>query len=137
MTCAEFEDLILEDLDGQLREERKALTATHLAACQSCRAFLAAQVEVDRSLAALARLEMPAHFTDSVLRRLDAEEARRDFSGALDLLGAVGAAGAGALCVQLLLPEAGSSLPWVVAAAVLGWGAWLAFDEPKARGSPS
>ena len=132
MNCADLEDLILDSLDGRLPDELGQHLAAHLAACPGCRAFLAVQVELDRSLAGLARLKMPPQFTRRMLERLDSSPSYRDLSVLLDLAGVLAAAAAAGFSAQHLLPGVGFGLPWVAATLVFSGGAWLALAEPPA-----
>ena len=52
--CAEFEDLILDRIDGRLAPESAELLDTHIASCQSCQSFQEAQLFIDCSLQAAA-----------------------------------------------------------------------------------
>ena len=134
MTCAECEDLILDEIDGQLAQQMQPLLARHLAACDSCRAFLAAQTELDQSLSETRAPELSPRFTTRVLAEIDVT--RHDtslfvrVSFAVELAGLAAVAGAGAFVVQHWFPRLLLGGPWVVAAAILCVGAWLTLADP-------
>ena len=124
MTCSDFEDRILESLDGALPAE----IASHLRSCEHCRAFRQAHLAMDASLAGLAPTELPPHFAARVLARLDRRP--EPLPVALDLLGVAAAAAAAAFGIAVLLPEIGFGLPWVAATFVACVGAWFVLAEP-------
>ena len=134
MTCTEYEDLILDEIDGRLAQQMQPLLGRHLAACDSCRAFLAAQTELDRSLSGTLPLELSPRFTAKVLAEIDV--VRHDtplfvrISFLAELAGLAAVAGAGALVVQHWFPRLLVGGPWVVAAAILCVGAWLTLADP-------
>ena len=134
MTCTEYEDLILDEIDGRLAQQMQPLLGRHLAACDSCRAFLAAQTELDRSLSGTLPLELSPRFTAKVLAEIDV--VRHDTSLFLrigflvELAGLAAVAGAGAFVVQHWFPRLLLGGPWVVAAAILCVGAWLTLANP-------
>ena len=139
MTCAECEDLILDEIDGRLAQQMQPLLARHLAACDSCRAFLAAQTELDQSLSGTRVPELSPRFTAKVLAAID--EVRHDtplfvrISFAVELAGLAAVAGAGAFVVQHWFPRLLLGGPWVVAAAILCVGAWLTLANPPTPSS--
>jgi len=130
----EYEDLILDEIDGRLAQQMQPLLGRHLAACDSCRAFLAAQTELDRSLSGTLPLELSPRFTAKVLAEIDV--VRHDTSLFLrigflvELAGLAAVAGAGAFVVQHWFPRLLLGGPWVVAAAILCVGAWLTLANP-------
>jgi len=134
MTCAECEDLILDEIDGQLAQQMQPLLMRHLAACDGCRAFLAAQTELDQSLSGTRTPELSPRFTTRVLAEIDVT--RHDtslfvrVSFAVELAGLAAVAGAGAFVVQHWFPRLLLGGPWVVAAAILCVGAWLTLADP-------
>ena len=134
MTCTEYEDLILDEIDGRLAQQMQPLLGRHLAACDSCRAFLAAQTELDRSLSGTLPLELSPRFTAKVLAEIDV--VRHDTSlfvriGFLvELAGLAAVAGAGAFVVQHWFPRLLLGGPWMVATAILCVGAWLTLANP-------
>ena len=134
MTCTEYEDLILDEIDGRLAQQMQPLLGRHLAACDSCRAFLAAQTELDRSLSGTLPPELSPRFTTRVLAEIDV--VRHDtplfvrISFLAELAGLAAVAGAGAFVVQHWFPRLLFGGPWVVAAAILCVGAWLTLANP-------
>jgi anti-sigma factor RsiW len=134
MTCTECEDLILDEIDGRLAQQMQPLLARHLAACDSCRAFLTEQTELDQSLSGTRAPELSPRFTAKVLAEIDA--VRHDtalfvrISFAVELAGLAAVAGAGAFVVQHWFPRLLLGGPWVVAAAILCVGAWLTLADP-------
>jgi len=139
MTCTEYEDLILDEIDGRLAQQMQPLLGRHLAACDSCRAFLAAQTELDRSLSGTLPLELSPRFTAKVLAEIDV--VRHDTSLFLrigflvELAGLAAVAGAGAFVVQHWFPRLLLGGPWVVAAAILCLGAWFTLADPPTPSS--
>ena len=123
MTCSDFEDRILESLDGELPAEIES----HLRSCEHCRAFREAHLGMDASLAGLAPTELPPHFSARVLARVDRRP--NSLPVALDLLGVASAGAAAAFGVALLLPGIGFGMPWVAAALVACAGTWFALVE--------
>jgi hypothetical protein len=115
------------------------LLARHLAACDGCRAFLAAQTELDRSLGGTRPPELSPRFTAKVLAEIDV--VRHDtslfarISFAVELAGLAAVAGAGAFVVQHWFPRLLLGGPWVVAAAILCLGAWLTLADPPTPSS--
>ena len=139
MTCAECEDLILDEIDGQLAQQMQPLLMRHLAGCDGCRAFLAAQTELDQSLSGTRAPELSPRFTTRVLAEIDV--VRHDtplfvrISFLAELAGLAAVAGAGAFVVQHWFPRLLLGGPWVVAAAILCLGAWLTLADPPTPSS--
>jgi hypothetical protein len=112
------------------------LLMRHLAACDGCRAFLAAQTELDHSLSGTRAPELSPRFTTRVLAEI--EVVRHDtplfvrISFLAELTGLAAVAGAGAFVVQHWFPRLLLGGPWVVAAAILCVGAWLTLADPPA-----
>jgi hypothetical protein len=134
MTCTEFEDLILNEFDGRLAEPMQPLLRGHLAACDGCRAFLAAQTDLDRTLGETRRPELSPRFATNILAQIDVVRPETSLfvriSFAVELAGLAAVAGAGAFIVQHWFPRLLSGGPWVVAAAILCAGAWLTLADP-------
>jgi hypothetical protein len=134
MTCTECEDLILDEIDGRLAQQMQPLLASHLAACENCRTFLAAQTDLDQSFGETRSPEPSPRFADGILAEIDL--VRRDtslfvrISFVVELAGLAAVAGAGALVVQHWFPRLLLGGPWVVAAAILCVGAWLTLADP-------
>ena len=134
MTCTECEDLILDEIDGRLAHQMQPLLARHLAACDSCRAFLAVQTDLDQSLKETRLPELSPRLAAKVLAEIDV--VRHDISlfvrisFVVELAGLAAVAGAGALVVQHWFPRLLVGGPWVVAAAILCVGAWLTLADP-------
>ena len=139
MTCAECEDLILDEIDGQLAQQMQPLLMRHLAACDGCSAFLAAQTELDQSLSGTRAPELSPRFTTRVLAEIDVT--RHDtslfvrVSFAVELAGLAAVAGAGAFVVQHWFPRLLLGGPWMVATAILCVGAWLTLANPPTPSS--
>ena len=136
MTCSEFEDLILDEIDGRITPETVAALRNHLAECGQCRAFHATQQDLERSLNRARVPDLPAHFSSRVLARLslpDADWPRLgflwDFAGVVSIAAAAGF-GAAYLLPSDLVPNALAGAPWIAAGAALFAGAWLTLAEP-------
>jgi len=133
MTCTECEDLILDEIDGRLAQRMQPLVG-HLAACDNCRAFLAAQTELDQALGETRSPELSPRFAAKVLAEVDL--VRHDLSlfvrisFLVELAGLAAVAGAGALVVQHWFSRLLLGGPWVVAATILCVGAWLTLADP-------
>ena len=136
MTCTECEDLILDEIDGRLAQQMQPLLASHLAACDNCRAFFAAQTDLDQSLEETRSPELSPRFADKVLAEIDLVHHHTSLfvriSFVVELAGLSAVAGAGALVVQHWFPRLLLGGPWVVAAAILCVGAWLTLADPPA-----
>ena len=134
MTCAECEDLLLDQLDGRLAPPMQPPLARHLAACDGCRAFLAAQTELDQSLRETRPPELSPFFAAKALAGIGAIPRKTSLfvriGFAVELAGLAAAAGAGAVIVQHWFPRFMLGGPWVVATAILCVGAWLALADP-------
>jgi anti-sigma factor RsiW len=141
MTCADFEGLILDRIDGRLPPELEAVVADHVAGCESCRGFLAGQTELDRALLNEPRPELSPRFSDGVLARLDAgntldaAESRPRLGFAWNLAGLAGVAAAAAFAVAYFFPMTVVGAPWIVAGAVVCGGVWLTLAEPPTPSS--
>jgi anti-sigma factor RsiW len=125
MMCEHFEDLILEDLDGRLAPQEKPALANHLAGCENCRAFVAAQIELDGVLSELPKPQLSAQFASRVLRAVQEPRPATWFEEAGDLVSLFAVAAAGALAVSFVFPNALAGLPWAVAALIFSGGVWL------------
>ena len=131
MTCSGFENLILDEMDGCVSEPDRQLLASHLAVCDSCRCFRAEQLSLDRTLSALASLDVPPDFTARVLQRTEAKPAPAQFLAWLDMVALTATAAAALFAFHKLFPNDTLGLSWVAAALVFSCGAWLAFEmEP-------
>lgn len=134
MTCTECEDLILDEIDGRLIRQMQPLLASHVAACESCRAFLAAQTDLDQSLGETRSPELSPRFAAKTLAGIDVVRNHTSLfvriSFLVELAGLAAVAGAGALVVQHWFPRLLLGGPWVVAAAILCVGAWLTLSDP-------
>ena len=136
MTCADFEDLILDRIDGCLSPAKTHLVETHLSACEACRSFLSAAVEMDRSIAHFAgRRELPVQFTSDILRRIDYSKSppvRFLHPGVVwDLVGLAALAASGAFCVWHLVPNLLLGGGWLAATVILCGGAYIALADPE------
>jgi anti-sigma factor RsiW len=138
MTCVDFENLILDRIDGRLAPELEPAVGDHLGACESCRIFLAVQTELDRALVQSPPPELSPHFSTRVLARLDAVSPRDLVDSqprlgfAWDLAGLAGVAAAAAFGVAYFIPMVVAGGPWIAAGAVLCAGVWLTLAEPPA-----
>lgn len=134
MTCTECEDLILDEIDGRLAQQMQPLLVSHLAACDNCRAFLAAQTDLDQSLRETRSPEPSPRFAARVLAEVDVVRHKTSLfvriSFVVELAGLAAVAGAGALIVQHWFPRLLLGGPWVVATAILCVGAWLTLADP-------
>jgi anti-sigma factor RsiW len=134
MSCTEFEDLILDQIDGLLAPETQLALHNHLAACENCRAFQAEQLDVVRSLLALPRPQLSPQFQTRVLAAIDATSRpiRLRPGFAWDLAGVASLAAAAGFGIAHFLPRLIVGGPWVAAGAVLCAGACLTLaDEPE------
>ena len=134
MTCTECEDLILDEIDGRLARQTQPLLASHLAACDNCRAFLEAQTDLDQSFGETRSPELSPRFAAKVLAEVDLVRHHTSLfvriSFLVELAGLAAVAFAGALVVQHWFPRLLLGGPWVVAAAILCLGAWLTLADP-------
>ena len=139
MTCTECEDLILDEIDGRLAHQMEPLLARHLAACDSCRTFLAVQIDLDQSLRETRLPELSLRFTTRVLAEIDVvlHDTSLFFriSFLVELAGLAAVAGAGAFVVQHWFPRLLLGGPWMVATAILCVGAWLTLANPPTPSS--
>jgi anti-sigma factor RsiW len=134
MTCDAFEDWILDEIDGELRDEFRELLEAHLGTCASCRAFRAGQIELDRGMRDAGSPELSPQFAVRVLDRIDSTSPRRvpfrlDF--ALDLAGLGGIAAAVAFCVAHWFPGVMVGAPWVAAGTIVCGGICLVSRETE------
>ncbi len=125
MTCDHSEDLILDDLDGRLAPEERPALSSHLASCKSCRAFQAAQLELDGVLAGLREPRFSPRFTQRVLHAVQMPRRKRLLEDAGNLIGVLAVAAAGALAVSLVVPHALAGLSWTVAVLLVSGGVWV------------
>jgi hypothetical protein len=134
MTCTECEDLILDEMDGRIAEQMQPLLVSHLAACDNCNAFLAAQIDLDQSLGKTRSPGLSPRFAATILAEIDLVRHHTSLfvriTFAVELAGLAAIAGAGALVVQHWFPRLLLGGPWVVAAAILCVGAWLTLADP-------
>ena len=73
MPCAEYADQILDLEHGQLPPHARPAVEVHLAQCMACRHFAEDLQALDATLSArFQRVELPASFKASLLRRIDA-----------------------------------------------------------------
>jgi anti-sigma factor RsiW len=76
MNCTDSENLLLEALDQSLLAADRDRLDDHLRVCPDCRAFEAAQRQIDSELTqALPRPSLPATFAARLQRRIQAAEA--------------------------------------------------------------
>ena len=134
MTCMECEHLILDEIDGRLAQQMQPSMVSHLAACDNCRAFLAAQTELDQYLRETRSPEISPRFAATLLGEIDFVRHHTSLfvriSFVVELAGLAAVAGAGAVVVQHWFPRLLLGGPWVVAAAILCVGAWLTLADP-------
>lgn len=132
MKCEEFEDLILDDLDGRLVASQRIPVAAHLAECSDCRAFLAVQVELDHTLTARPKPQLSEDFRARIITQIRSQI--RTQSGPVpgkrsavpwsllgNLAGVASVSAAGALASQSL-PYMLPGMPWAVATVILAAG---------------
>jgi anti-sigma factor RsiW len=130
VTCIDVENLILDRIDGRLAPDLEPVVRDHLAACESCRVFLAAQTELDRVLLESPRPRLAPHFSSRVMARVDGDEARPRLGFAWELAGLGAVAAAAGFCVSFFFPMVVAGGPWIAAGAVLCGGVWLTLAEP-------
>ena len=74
MACSEYEERIINHLDGQVAEPERQAVEAHLAACVACRNFARELGRLDTALASTFRPPaLSPGFKDRVLHRVDAE----------------------------------------------------------------
>jgi anti-sigma factor RsiW len=131
MSCAEFEDLILDRIDGALRPALVVHLENHLAACEHCQAFLTAVTETDQSIAQFAKHPgLAPHFTSGVLRKLD--RAKPWFPGIVwDFAGVGAVAAAGAFCAWHLVPNVMLGAGWLAATVIACGGMCIAVADSE------
>ena len=122
MTCSEFEELILDRIDGRIAADATRLLESHLEVCEHCRAFEAVQQELDLSLSRGAPLAPPG-FAASVRGLIQPDRPHPMFTW--DLAGLTAVAGAGAFCMLHWLPGLLVGGPWVAAGIILCAGMTL------------
>lgn len=126
MTCAEFEDLILDRIDGRLSPGLAASLDSHLAACEYCQGFSAAASEMDRSITQTTQdASLPTRFASDLLRKID--RPKRRLPGFLgDLAGVGSVAAAGAFCFWHLVPNLIAGGEWLAATVIVCGGMCIA-----------
>lgn len=131
MTCAEFEDLILDEIDGRIGPDRAAELRDHLAACEPCRSFRAAHLDLDLSLVQARMPELPPRFSSRVLARLSPPHPDWPRLGFLwEFAGVSSVAAAAGFGAAYFSPHILAGAPWIAAGAVLCGGAWLTLADP-------
>jgi hypothetical protein len=128
MNCAEVEILILEQMDDPR-------IAGHVASCESCRAFLAAQTELDQILLGVPRPELSPGFAVSVLAKLDQRPTGRPVGLAWDLAGLGAIAVAVGFAVAYFAPMIVAGAPWIAAGAVMCAGVVTLAEPPDPSAS--
>jgi anti-sigma factor RsiW len=74
MPCAKYEDQILDLQHGQLDPDSQRVVEEHLARCMACRLFAEDLRSLDEALCArFQRTELPASFSTTLWRRIEAE----------------------------------------------------------------
>ena len=127
MACADFEERILNYLDGGLPAPERRLLEAHLLKCADCREFRDLQENLDALLAkSLVMPQLSEDFGRRVLRRLPLLKPVHHIPEILDALGYASAAVGGGFLLQFLLSASWPSLPdpgaWAIAAACAGLG---------------
>ena len=127
MACPEFEDLMLDYSEGATSAADSALLETHIAACPDCRAYLAAQQELDLRLArSMAQPVLSPNFATQLAARIAVEQRKPQFRRLPRILDAIGylsiATAAGYLLQQL--PQSGAWIGTVVLTGSIGFGVW-------------
>lgn len=129
MTCAEFEDLILDRIDGSVSADQAALLRDHLAVCENCRSFESVQRELDSALLSIEKPPAPGRLAQRVRGRI---QPRRSLPLVTwDLAGLAAIAAAGAFCVLHWAPNLLLGGPWVAAGVILCAGATLIVADPE------
>ena len=79
MHCVDFEERILDELDGGLSAAERHLVETHIATCPACRRFRDEQAALDVRLSAVLRQPgLSPDFRQRMLRRIEAVSATLD-----------------------------------------------------------
>jgi len=98
MPCGEFEEMILDGLEGFLEADRRRELEYHLARCSECREFQAMQQELDGVLSGVLRPpELRSRFRRRLEQRVDVERARPRLPWFPELMDAVQVLAAGAV----------------------------------------
>ena len=78
MTCIEFEDFIIDYLEGDLSERQKTVFEFHLRICRECREYLAAYrrtMEVSKLSSQSDQPSLPGNLPDDLIKAI--REARK------------------------------------------------------------
>ncbi len=68
--CESYLELISAQLDGELTADERARLTEHLASCEACRTYMADLAAIRAVLSEAEEADMPAGFTEGVMRRV-------------------------------------------------------------------
>ena len=146
MGCEEFEEKILDRIDGRLAPEERPALERHLASCAACRTYAELHERLDASLVIAVRPPVPSpHFREKVCRAaLEPVHTRR--TRVLYLLDLAGCASLAVIAAFLLRdvpqlprelsPDASLAMAWVSAsgcAIAALWAWWYTRRDPVRR----
>jgi len=131
MDCEQLHDLILEACEGAVSPEARRRMESHLAGCTDCRAFFAAQRDLDARLSrAIAPPQLSPHFKRRVLAAIESQPEGLRLGDFLEVLDWIGCAGLALAAVFLLerTPNPALYTFWAVLAGGVGFGLWESRD---------
>ncbi len=73
MTCKEFEDFVLDYLDGELSVQQQAAFDLHLRLCRACRQYLRAykhSIDLDRAVFSSADAPVPDDVPEDLIKAI-------------------------------------------------------------------
>jgi anti-sigma factor RsiW len=118
MNCSNYEELILESIDGQIDEAGRRSLDAHLKTCPRCQAFWKEHRALDVRLASgLRRPALSPDFKADMLRRIDADSAPA--TGALRLEGPLRVPGFWA-DLRIYIPEILDLAGYVFVGVIMG-----------------
>jgi anti-sigma factor RsiW len=131
MACTQFEDLILEYCEDAISPDNRKAVESHAAVCTECRAFLAAQKDLDARLArAIVPPKLPADFKRRVLAEIEFEPEGLRFSDFIEVLDWIGYSSLALATIYLLeqSPNAALYVSWLAIAGGVAFGLWESRD---------